>query len=332
MINMIMEVAVAEKVAVVGTGGWAEQHTRIFSRREDTDLVAVVGRDAERTAARAKRYGAKPYTDLDEMIERERPDLITVSLPNEHHFDITRKLIDARIPLLVEKPLVFDLEQADELLEAAGDLFFAINFNHRYAEPVLRARAAISRGELGEIMFSTWRFGGETSPSKHPYAHLIETQCHAFDMLEHVIGPIVSVMAQMTDKAKHGFSTVSIGFQFEDGSVGSLLGSYDSSYAYPRTHYFEVNGSEGRFTIEDTVKRLTISRAGDEASSVWEAGYFNDEARDFHATFDRHVEDLLAALRAGEAPPIHARTGRRALELALACGTSFETGTRIATS
>jgi predicted dehydrogenase len=322
---------VAEKVAVVGTGGWAEQHTRIFSRREDTDLVAVVGRDAGRTEARATRYGAKPYTSIDEMIAAEKPDLITVSLPNEHHFEITKQLIATKIPLLVEKPLVFDLAQADELLAAAGDQFFAINFNHRYAETILRARAAIERGELGDIMFSTWRFGGETSPSKHPYAHLIETQCHAFDMLEHVVSPIVSVMAQMTDKAKHGFSTVAIALEFADGSVGSLLGSYDSSYAYPRTHYFEVNGSAGRFTIEDTVKKLTLSKAADEESIVWEAGYFNDEARDFHATFDRHVEALLGALRAGEAPPIHARTGRRALELALACGTSFETGKRVST-
>ena len=41
------------KVAVVGTGGWGAQHARIFSRRADTELVGVVGRNPERTAARA---------------------------------------------------------------------------------------------------------------------------------------------------------------------------------------------------------------------------------------------------------------------------------------
>jgi predicted dehydrogenase len=111
--------------------------------------------------------------------------------------------------------------------------------------------------------------------------------------------------------------------------VGSLVGSYDSSYAYPDTHVLEVNGTTGRVTIEDTVKRLTVSRAGEETRTVWEAGYFNDEDRSFHRTFDKHVDQLLAALRAGAPPPVHASAGQRVLELAYAIIESFETGNRV---
>ena len=59
-------------------------------------------------------------------------------LPNEGHFEPTLRVIRAGFPLLVEKPLVFDLGEADTLLAEAAerDLFFAINFNHRYARPV----------------------------------------------------------------------------------------------------------------------------------------------------------------------------------------------------
>jgi predicted dehydrogenase len=109
-----------------------------------------------------------------------------------------------------------------------------------------------------------------------------------------------------------------------------MAGSYDSSYAYPLTHYVEVNGTAGRLFIEDTVKRLTLSRTGDETREVWEAGYFNDADREFHQTFDRHVDALLPALRAGAEPPIHARAGRRALELAMGIIASFEQGSRVA--
>jgi predicted dehydrogenase len=42
------------------------------------------------------------------------------------------------------------------------------------------------------------------------------------------------------------------------------------------------------------------------------------------------VDAVLAALRAGAEPPVHARAGRRALELAHAAIRSHETGTRIA--
>lgn len=319
------------RVAVVGTGGWAERHARLFARREDTELVGVLGRNADRTSARAALYQTRAYTDLGRMIEAEDPDLITVSLPNEHHFDMTMRLIETGIPLLVEKPLVFELAEADALLDAAGDRFFAINFNWRYSEAVQRARAAMENGELGELTFANWRFGGEPGTSAHPHAQIIETQCHGFDMLEHLCGPIASVAAQMSDKAARGFSTTAIALEFENGAVGTLLGSYDTSYAYPRSHQLEVNGERGRFVIDDTVKRLTVSRAGDEVASVWEAGFFNDESRDFHATFDRHMDAMLAAFRNGDAPPVHASAGRRALVLALASIESFETGRRVAT-
>ena len=126
-------------------------------------------------------------------------------------------------------------------------------------------------------------------------------------MLEHLVGPIASVMAQMTDATYGDFSTVAIALEFEGGAVGTMLGSYDSSYAYPDAQLVEINGTGGRIVIHDTVRELSIQRAGDETASVWRAGYFNDESRDFHGTFDRHVEAVLAALRAGDPPPVHAR-------------------------
>jgi len=320
----------ALRVGVVGTGGWGEQHARIFAHRPDTRLVGVLGRDPERTQARAARYETSAFTSLEALLDAD-PELITVCLPNEGHFDMTMRLLATGIPLLVEKPLVFDLGEADQLLAAAeaSGSFFGINFNHRYAEPVRRAKAAIDAGELGETVFATWRFGGEANHGTSKHANLIETQCHGFDMLEHLVGPISSVMAQMTDKTYGDWSTVALALEFENGAVGTMLGSYDSSYAYPDSQLIEVNGTTGRAVIHDTVRELELSRAGDEVVARWRAGYFDDEARLFAGTFDRHVDDVVRAVRAGGPPPIHARAGRRALELAQLAIQSHEHGRRI---
>lgn len=323
----------ALKVAVVGAGAWGAQHARIFSRRRDTELVGIVGRDPDRTAARAAAYDTHGYTNIDRLLDETTPDLVTVCLPNEAHFEPTLHLLKRGVPLLVEKPLVFDLGEADALLAEAAqrDTFFAINLNHRYAEPVLRAKAAIDAGELGDIVFATWRFGGEPNFGTSPHANLIETQVHGLDMLEHLCGPITSVMAQMTDMTRAGtYTTLAVALEFAGGGVGSLVGSYDSSYTYPGAQMIEVNGTRGRALIEDTVRRLTLSSAGDETQRVWEASYFNDEARTFEYTFDRHVDALLEAFRAGEQPPVNATAGRRALELAMSIIRSYEEGVRVA--
>jgi predicted dehydrogenase len=151
------------KVALIGTGNWGMQHARAFAERQDVDLCAVVGRNPERTKARAEEFGASPYLDIQEMLDTELPDLVSLCLPNLGHFGPTLQVIEAGFPLLVEKPLVFDLGEADTLLdEAAGrGLFFALNFNHRYARPVQMAREAIEQGLLGDVVFASWRFGGE---------------------------------------------------------------------------------------------------------------------------------------------------------------------------
>lgn len=319
------------RVAVVGPAGWGRQHTRVFASRPDTELVAVVGRNPGRTADAAHHLGTRGYTDVEEMLADAQPDLVAVSLPNEEHFAPTLQLLRAGIPLLVEKPLVFDLDEADQLLDAARerDVFFAIDFNHRYAEPVVRMKRAIDDGVLGAPVFATWRFGGEANRGPSPHANIIETQCHAFDMLEHLLGPISSVAAQMTNTTYGAWSTVALALEFANGAVGTLLGSYDSSYSYPGAHLLEVNGTAGRAVVVDTVQSFELSRVGDTATTIWRPGYFDDDGRSFHHTFDRYVDDMLRALRAGEAPPVPAEAGRRALFLAQCAIESHETGRRV---
>jgi predicted dehydrogenase len=209
------------------------------------------------------------------------------------------------------------------------DLFFAINFNHRYAKPIRLARHAVEEGRLGEITHAIWRFGGEANVSPHPHANLIETQCHGFDQLEHLCGPIRSVMAEMTDLTGGGYRTVVLALRFASGAVGNMTGTYDSSYAYQDTHRLEINGTKGRLVVDDTVKRFSFQKAGEETTEVWQAGYFNDFDREFHRTFDAHLQAVLDAFKRGDPPPVHARAGRRALQLAWAAVESFESGERV---
>jgi predicted dehydrogenase len=285
----------------------------------------------EKTQTRAAEFGLRAYTNVLEMLEREKPELVSLSLPNLEHFEATMQVIQSGYPLLVEKPLAFDLREADQMLNEAAkrDLFFAINFNHRYAKPLRLAREAIEKGRLGDLTHAIWRFGGEANISTHLHANLIETQCHGFDQLEHLCGPIESVMAEMTDRTGGGYRTVALALRFASGAVGSMVGTYDSSYAYQDTHRLEINGTHGRLVVEDTVQRFCFQPAGNETAEVWQAGYFNDFDREFQRTFDLHLDAILAAFKSGDQPPVHARAGQRALELAWAAVESFSSGKRV---
>lgn len=319
------------KVCLVGAGAWGRQHARVFSQRSDVELCAVAGRALAKTQVRAAEFGLRAYTNVLEMLAAEKPDLVSLSLPNLEHFEATMQVIEAGYPLLVEKPLTFDLSEADQLLAEAEKrgLFFAINFNHRYAKALRLAREVIQADRLGDITHVIWRFGGEANVSSHPHANLIETQCHGFDQMEHLCGPIASIMAEMTDRTGGGYRTVALALRFVNGAVGSMMGTYDSSYAYREAHRLEINGTRGRLIVEDTVRRFSFQELGSELAQIWQPGYFNDFDREFHRTFDTHLDAVLDAFKRGDSPPVHARAGRRALQLAWAAIESFESGKRV---
>ncbi len=320
------------KVAVIGAGGWGYQHARAFSQRKDTYLCSITGRTEERTKRRANEFGVPYYLDISEMIEKEKPDFISLCMPGQQTFAPTMEVINAGVPLLAEKPLAYKIEEAQTMIDEAKkkNLFFAIDFNHRYSIPALNAKADIDKGRLGEVIFALWRFGHGSGMLNHKYLNLIEAQCHGLDMLEYLCGKIRSVMAQMTDMTgKNSYSTFVLALEFEGGGVGSFIGTFDSSEYYPNSHFIEINGTKGRITMEDSVRKYTFQEINSRRAEVWTSAFFRDDERAFNLNIDRHLDALIPALIDGKEPPVPAERGLRALELAYAAIESFTTGKKV---
>lgn len=323
------------RVAVIGTGGWGYQHARAFSSRRDTVLTSITGRTEERTRRRAEEFGVPYYLNITEMLEKEKPDFVSVCMPGQGTFEPTMEVIRAGVPLLVEKPLAYKLDEAETMVTEAKKkkLFFAIDFNHRYSIPAQMAREDIEKGRLGEVVFALWRFGHGSGPLNHPYLNLIEAQCHGLDLLESLCGPIASVQAEMTDMTGKGsYSTFSLSLRFAGGGVGSFLGTFDSSENYKLSHFVEINGTKGRILMEDSVNGYSFQSADSRRAEVWNPAFFRDDERSFNRNLDRHLDALIPALREGREPPVPAEKGLRALKLAHAAIESFETGKRIVTA
>jgi predicted dehydrogenase len=318
------------RIALIGSGYWGRHHARLYWNRDDTELCAIAGR-SERGGKLASTLGARFYQDVDLMLSMERPDLVCVCVPYQQQAAVALHVIRRSFPLFVEKPLATTTTEAAELLREADQrgLFFAINFNHRYARPFQLARETVLAGRVGAPVFAVWRFGGAWDPG-HPTGLLIESLCHGFDMLEHLVAPVTSVMCEMSDKTGAGFRSVVLSLGLGDGSVAAAIGSYDSSFEYPLAHYFELNGTLGRILIQDTTRKFTFTPKGSETSETWEAGLFNDQARSFSRMMDLHVDALLTAFRDGRPPPVHARCGWRALQIAEAATLSHRQGRRVA--
>ena len=197
-------------------------------------------------------------------------------------------------------------------------------------DPVQMAHEAITAGRLGAITFATWRFGGEVGTSTHPHANLIETQCHGFDMLEHLCGPIASVSAHMSDPAGTGYTTMAVALTFASGAVGASSGPTTRRTPTPRRTTSRSTAPPAGCRSSTPSSGSPTRRPATRSAEVWEAGYFNDRDRDFDHMFELHLDDSSRRCGGADEPPIHARAGRRALQLAEACIQSFDESRQVA--
>src|SRR5438876_4311558 len=128
-----------------------------------TLTAGALSSDPAKAKASAPDYDIPPeraYGSYTELIDREkalpadkRVDFITIATPNQTHFPIARAALEAGFNVICDKPMTFDLKQAEELYEVVkrSRCVFALTHNYTGYPLVRHARQMILAGELGEI-------------------------------------------------------------------------------------------------------------------------------------------------------------------------------------
>ncbi|NLO06895.1 MAG: Gfo/Idh/MocA family oxidoreductase [candidate division WS1 bacterium] len=143
------------KVAFLGCGGRANGHARVYDRITRGAPVACCDLVEEKAQAFAENYGIpKYYLDLDEMIEKEQPDLVHMSMPPTIRYSLMKRLSDHRIPaVIVEKPIAIGAHDYKLLreLEATSETRYTVNHQLRYHERVMEMLDHIAAGDIGAV-------------------------------------------------------------------------------------------------------------------------------------------------------------------------------------
>ncbi|NOG48654.1 MAG: Gfo/Idh/MocA family oxidoreductase [Chloroflexi bacterium] len=95
-------------------------HARVYREMEGSvELVGVADANAGEAAKVGARTGAAHFSNYHEMIDKVKPDLISLAVPTALHAQIGLELIERGINLLIEKPIATTLEEGEALIEAA---------------------------------------------------------------------------------------------------------------------------------------------------------------------------------------------------------------------
>lgn len=145
---------------VVGTGFGVLTHLRAL-REAGIEVHALVGRDPQKTAARAKRSGvAHGLTDLEAALALPGVDLVTIATPPHTHAAIAIAACRAGKHVMCEKPFAANAEEAERMLEVAraAGVVHLVGTEFRFATGQAVATRAIREGRIGEPRIATFNF------------------------------------------------------------------------------------------------------------------------------------------------------------------------------
>jgi len=237
------------RIASIGLGMIGHVHAGILSRMEECEYVAIADPDSK-TEKMAQDLGTKYYTDYREMIDKERPHGVVVSVPNELHESIGKVCAEKGMHIFMEKPIASTIEEAEEIVKSAreNNVRLLIGHHRRFNPMIVATKEIIRRGELGDLVAisvlwgmykpSEYFIAGEWRKKKGGGPILIN-MIHEIDNLRYMYGEIERVYAEVSNKTRNFKveDTVSVTVRFKDGVLGSILMSdtVPSLWAYEPT-------------------------------------------------------------------------------------------------
>lgn len=269
------------KVAIVGCGKIADGHVEEIQKLPSLGRV-VACCDLEPLMAEqlASRYAIpRYYSDFDQMLERERPDVVHVTTPPGPHLALTTRALEAGCHVYVEKPLTLRHEEAEELVrrvEAAGKKM-TIGYTYLFDPPALAMRELIAEGVLGEPVHVESYYGynlagpfgkallGDASHWVHglPGKLFHNNIDHMlYKMIEHLPDVRPTPLAtsatrraeRFGDRRDHMHDELRVLLQGERVTGYGMF----SSHARPALHLVRVHGTKNTLEIDYTSRTVTV--------------------------------------------------------------------------
>jgi predicted dehydrogenase len=160
-------------------------HVSAYAALAQTTEVAVCDLKPDVLAAFEERWGdvfpdARAYTDVGEMLDRERLDILSVVTPDHAHADIVVAAADRGVRgIACEKPLATTLADCDRMIAAceANGATLSVDHTRRFRPPYQAARQAIRRGAIGPVQRVIASMGGPRAMLFRNGTHLIDGVC-----------------------------------------------------------------------------------------------------------------------------------------------------------
>ncbi len=143
------------RVGIAGCGVISSTHLDILKKIKNLNVAAFCDVDKKIAQETAKRFGGgTAYDDFDEMLNKEKLDVVHILTPPQLHKEMAVKAAQKGCHILLEKPMAMNAAEAREIVNAAekNNIKLCVGHNHVYDPIMIEARRLINKGLLGDIV------------------------------------------------------------------------------------------------------------------------------------------------------------------------------------
>lgn len=319
-------------VGVVGLGLVSRAHLDGYEQTEGCRLVSVCDASQEKVDAITAARGVSGTTDYTELLADPDVDAVALLLPHAIHHEVAKAALAAGKHVCVEKPITVTPEEAQDLIDLAGErgLTLAVAENTRYVGAYIEAERLIREGELGAIrvirgfipdqILDEWADTEDETQAwkREPYGcgAIMDCAPHMFDLLTWYFGEVAELQAfarGWVPEVELDNHSVVAG-RMLDGPLFSI--ELCSLTEYPRGERVEIYGSGGTLIIDQVLNPPMVLYRNDrdldgtpvEAISYDITGWKSESIR---AT----ATDFVDAVRAGREPGVTAEESKYVVSL-----------------
>ena len=183
-VSLLSPPAQTVRACILGCGFAGTRHGLGYQRLIGVEVVGVCDVNVDKAETLGHQLGCASYTSLEEMLEAEQPDLVSVCTMEWQHYDPVMQLLEADVDVFCEKIMASSYQEAREMVEIAKARrrVLAVNYNYRFIPGVRKLKQVIQSQCLGRMQLLNIK------------AHALSYH-HALDLVSFLGGQIHSVHA-----------------------------------------------------------------------------------------------------------------------------------------
>ncbi|SOD73853.1 myo-inositol 2-dehydrogenase/D-chiro-inositol 1-dehydrogenase [Jatrophihabitans sp. GAS493] len=321
------------RVGLVGAGRIGNSHAEVLARRvPGAQLVAVADPRGDAAQRLAGEFGARALSPA-ELFDDPEVEAVVIAASVDAHVTLTEAATAAGKAVFCEKPMGLTLAEIDRSISVAhaAGVALQVGFNRRFSRDFAEAHRLIADGAIGtpQLLRSLTRDPGLANPAGvPPWTVFLQTLIHDFDTLLWLNQParpvsiyaVADALVAPEYKAAGLLDTAVVVITFDNGAIATAEANFSASYGYDVRA--EVFGSGGMITAGDGRRSATVlyDRAGQHVETA------RSDVELFIDGYTAEFVEFVDAVREKRSPSVTGVDARRALEVALGCIESVQTG------